>query len=131
MITCVSSMSQAAAIAALSGPQDCIATMRDAYEQRRDRVVGILAQAGISPVVPDGAFYLMYPLAEGADSRAAAIDLIDHGVAVAPGTAFGEVDRSHFRISLASGESTLIEAMRRLLAWHEATEGGRRLSRHP
>ena len=131
MITCVSSMSQAAAIAALSGPQDCIATMRDAYEQRRDRVVAILAQAGISPVVPDGAFYLMYPLAAGADSRAAAIDLIDHGVAVAPGTAFGDAARSHFRLSLASGESTLIEAMRRLLAWHEATEGGRMLSRHP
>ena len=72
-ISCVSGVSQAAALAALQGPQDCVREMREAYRTRRDLVVNLLADAGIAVVPPGGAFYQMLPLAPGADSRLAAI----------------------------------------------------------
>lgn len=124
MISCVSSVTQAAALAALTGPQDCIAAMREAYEHRRDLVVGMLRRSGIDPVVPSGAFYLMLPLVGGADSRRAALDLVPCGVAVAPGTAFGDVGASHLRLSLAAGEETLVGAVDRIVAWYDKTQGG-------
>lgn len=124
MISCISSITQAGALAALTGPQDCVAAMRDAYSGRRDQSVKQLADAGLAVVEPGGAFYLMVPLAEGADARLAALDLVEHGVAVAPGTAFGREASSHLRISLASSESTLQRALGRLLDWFERNDGG-------
>jgi aspartate aminotransferase len=124
LVSCVSAVSQAAALAALEGPQDCVGEMREAYRRRRDLVVALLGQAGIGVVPPHGAFYLMVPFAPGVDGRRAALDLVDHGVAVAPGSAFGEVATDHARISLASGEEVLREAIGRLVAWYRATDGG-------
>lgn len=124
LISCVSQVCQAAAIAALEGPQDCVAEMREAYRRRRDLVVARLADAGIPVQEPHGAFYLMLPLAPGADGRRAALDLVEHGVAVAPGTAFGDQAADHARVSLAAGEATLAEGVARLVAWHRATGGG-------
>src|SRR5262245_4547723 len=86
--SCVAAGSQAGAVAALEGPQDCVAEMRDAYRRRRDLVVGLLAEAGIQVPTPHGAFYLMLPFASGVDGRRAALDLVEHGVSVAPGSAF-------------------------------------------
>ncbi len=125
LLSCASAVSQAAALAAVTGPQDCVATMRDGYRARRDLVVGRLRDAGITAEVPRGAFYLMLPLASGVDARQAAIALLDHGVSVAPGTAFGNVAADHLRLSLASSEADLREGLARITSWYRDTEGGR------
>jgi aspartate/methionine/tyrosine aminotransferase len=124
VISCVSSITQAAALAAFEGPQACIAEMRDAYAHRRDVLMGLLDSAGIGYVRPEGAFYLMMSLSSGADSRAAALDLVRHGVAVAPGTAFGDVASDAMRISLASSEETITAAAARIAEWYARTDGG-------
>lgn len=126
LLSCITAASQAEALAALAGPQDFVGATLDAYRSRRDLVVGLLADAGITVTVPSGAFYLMVPLAPGVDSRTAAIDLVHHGVATAPGTAFGSTAASHLRLSLASSEDELRRGVGRLVEWHHRTDGGRR-----
>jgi aspartate aminotransferase len=124
LVSCISGVSQFAALAALEGPQGCVAEMRAAYQSRRDLIVSLLTSEGFDVVRPCGAFYQMLPFAPGVDSRAAAIDLVDHGVAVAPGTAFGSVAADHARLSLASSEQTIRGAVERIAAWAERTDRG-------
>lgn len=128
LLSCISSVSQDAALAALRGPQQCVAEMRDAYRGRRDLLVGALRDRGFDVLTPKGAFYLMLGLAPGVDSRAAALDMVaNESVAVAPGSAFGDVARDHVRISLASSETTLRDAVERISAWSDRTDRGRTL----
>jgi aspartate aminotransferase len=126
MLSCIPDLTSAGALAALEGPQDPIAVMRDAYRLRRDLSVKLVAGLGVPAAVPHGAFYLMVPLGAGVDSRKAAFDLVDHGVSVAPGTAFGTAAADHVRLSLASEEPQLTEGIERLSAWYRLTEGGAR-----
>ncbi|MTD15103.1 aminotransferase class I/II-fold pyridoxal phosphate-dependent enzyme [Nakamurella sp. YIM 132087] len=125
LLSSISAASQASALAALQGPQDVVGEMVATYRTRRDLVVDRLTAAGIDVTVPSGAFYLMLPLGDGVDSRVAAIDLVHHGVATAPGTAFGDTARSHLRLSLASSVEQLTTGMDRILAWYAETSGGR------
>src|SRR5690606_21897835 len=120
-----SSISQAAAVEALNGPQDFIAERRAAFEARRDLVVSMLNQAsGITCATPEGAFYV-YPSAEGLiGKRTPSGVMIDNdetfarelleaeGVAVVHGAAFGL--SPFFRISYATSEAVLEEAGRRI-----------------
>jgi aspartate aminotransferase len=53
-------------------------------------------------------------LGSGVDARAAALDLVAQGVAVAPGTAFGSVASEYLRVSLAASEETIAAAIARL-----------------
>ena len=120
-----SSISQAAAVEALNGPQDFMAERRAAFEKRRDLVVSMLNQAsGITCAKPEGAFYV-YPSAEGvigkqtasgvviADDETFARELLEaEGVAVVHGAAFGL--SPFFRISYATSEDVLEEACRRI-----------------
>lgn len=118
--SCVSSVTQAAALAAVTGPQDAVVHMRDAYRARRDAAVEILEGSGTRIVRPRGAFYLMLPLPDGTDSRLAALDLVSAGVSFAPGSAFGRTTPSHLRVSLASSEESIREGLGRFLAWRDA-----------
>ena len=129
LISCTSALAQAGAMAALSGPTATLEEMRAAYRRRRDLVVRSLSQAGVEVAVPEGAFYCMYPLADGVDSRLAALSLVDDGVACAPGAAFGQVARSHLRLSLAAADAVLAEAVNRLTSWSRRTDGGASLVR--
>jgi aspartate/methionine/tyrosine aminotransferase len=125
LISCVSSVTQAAALAAFEGPQECVTEMRDAYERRRDVLMSALDASGIGYVTPGGAFYLMVVLADGADARAAALDLVtNNGVAVAPGTAFGRTASNALRVSLAASEATMAAAAERIADWYARTDGG-------
>ena len=55
-----SSIAQKAAEAAFAGPQDCVEEMRQAFERRRDLIIGLMSEIpGISLTKPDGAFYVM------------------------------------------------------------------------
>jgi len=111
------SLSQAAAVAALEGPQDFLADWRERFRMRRDLcVAAINAVAGLSTPVPDGAFYCMVdaaPLqARFADDQALCLHLLEHGVAVVAASAFG--GDFGFRISFATDEERLTEALRRI-----------------
>ena len=123
--SCPSSVSQAAALAALDGPQDFLAERRDSFRRRRDLVVAALnAIDGIACRVPEGAFYTFADCsgllgratpagkAIGSDDDVADYLLEEAEVAVVPGSAFGL--SPFFRISYATGEAELAEAMRRI-----------------
>ncbi|TXK16967.1 pyridoxal phosphate-dependent aminotransferase [Homoserinibacter sp. GY 40078] len=129
LLSCVPTIAQHAALAALQGPQDSVAANRERYRRRRDAAVAQLAAGGIAAPAPGGAFYLLMPLAPGADSRAAALDLATRGVSVAPGSAFGDVARDVFRLSLGSADDVLAEGIDRILAWYGESDGGLRPTR--
>ena len=103
---CASAPAQYAAEAALSGPQEPVAEMNAAFERRRDMVVDGLEDAGLSCPRPAGAFYAMPEVPEGFVD-----EVIDRGVVVVPGEAFGEHGAGHARISYATGEKQLAEAL--------------------
>ena len=112
-----SSISQAAAVAALEGPQDFLADWCAIMRRRRDRVVAAInAVPGLSTPSPDGAFYCLVdasPLMDRfVDDEALCLHLLDHGVAVVAASAFGGHDG--FRISFAASEAQLDEAVRRI-----------------
>ena len=118
-------ISQYAALEALTGPQDYIALSREAFERRRAFVVeGLNACPGIECPTPQGAFYV-YPSIAGLMGRVSAgganIDsdeafvaalLEETGVAVVFGAAFGL--SPYFRVSYAAGDDTLREAISRI-----------------
>jgi aspartate aminotransferase len=111
------SISQAAAIAALDGPQQFLVDWRERFRARRDMVVdAINAVPGLSTPVPDGAFYCMVDAAplmgRFGDDATLALHLLDHGVAIVPASAFG--GRDGFRISFAAAEDRLREACSRI-----------------
>ena len=123
--THTSSISQAAAVAALNGSQDFIAKNNAVFKERRDIVVAMLNEAeGISCPTPDGAFYV-YPSCAGmigkktADGKTLETDgdvvtyLLDsEGVAAVHGEAFGL--SPHFRVSYATSTELLKEACTRI-----------------
>jgi len=119
------SISQAAALEALTGPQDFIPERAQAFCKRRDRVVALLNQApGLTCPEPDGAFYV-YPGCDGLigkttpdgdvlkdDTDVTAWLLEAEGVAVVQGAAFGV--SPCFRISYATAMEVLEDACKRI-----------------
>ena len=114
--SCVSTITQVAAEAALVGPQDCVTDMVSAYRRRRDLVVDLLKEAELFIAEPTGAFYIMADISpRGLPARDFAFALLrERGVSVAPGTAFGHVAAEAVRISLASSDADLSEGAGRL-----------------
>ena len=114
--SCVSTITQVAAEAALDGPQDCVGEMVAAYRHRRNVVIDILREAGMLVNEPTGAFYCMADISRSRlHSRDFAFKLLrERGVSVAPGSAFGEVAVDAVRISLASSDTDLREGVGRL-----------------
>jgi aspartate aminotransferase len=117
LIACVNAPAQAAALAALHGPQDAVAMMRDAYRERRDLAVAQLDAQGMGYLRPEGAFYLWVDVRDrcGGDVGAWAMDLLrQRHVAVAPGTTFGPLGEGWVRLSLATATEDLLEGIRRM-----------------
>ncbi len=125
-----SSISQAAAVEALTGPQEFIGEMVAAYRERRDLVISMLnAAPGINCHKPEGAFYV-FPSVHGcigktsrggaliADDEGFVVALLEEqGVASVHGGAF--MYPGHFRISYATDTESLREACRRIQAFCE------------
>jgi aspartate aminotransferase len=103
---CASAPAQHAARAALDGPQDRVAEMRDAFEERRDVLVDGLEEMGLDVPTPQGAFYAMPHVPEGWVE-----EVIDRGVVVVPGEAFGERGAGYARISYATSLAEIREAL--------------------
>jgi len=119
------SIVQKAAVAALTGPQECVEEMRQDYIQLRDRVVsGLRAIPGVRCTMPEGAFYA-YPNVSGFFGRGglgSASDvagrlLREAHLATVPGEGFGT--REHIRISYATSAGEIdrgLERMRKFFA---------------
>jgi len=119
--SCPSSISQAAAVAALTGDETFVRRSVAAYRERRDLIHGLLADVdGLAPVRPDGSFYLFVNCAgllgrttpDGATlttDNDVVLFLLDHAsVATIPGSAYGS--SPYFRVSFAAAEPTLKDA---------------------
>lgn len=108
-VSCGVAISQYGALAAITGPQDCVAAMRQAYRRRRDLAVEALKARNAHTYTPRGAFYVLIDVsASGLDGHAFALKLLDQKrVSVAPGPTFGEVTRDYVRVSLASSEADI------------------------
>jgi aspartate aminotransferase len=117
-VSCINSISQRAALAALLGPQDCVAEMRAAYAARCRLVSSILDAHGLAYSTPRGAFYTMVDISpSGLDDLDVSRRLVaEHRVAVAPGTAFGPGSGHFVRLSLASADDVLREGTTRVAA---------------
>ena len=123
--SCPSSVSQAAAVAALEGPQDFLGERCETFRKRRDLVVDLLnGIPGLSCRVPEGAFYA-FPDCSGLfgrgtpegqlieDDRAFCAWLLEAAdVAVVPGSAFGLP--GYFRVSYATSTAKLEQALSRI-----------------
>ena len=69
IVSCAGTFNQAGAVAALTGPQDCVRDMREHYKRRRDVALSILKQRGRpSTYCPGGAFYLPVDISSGRKS---------------------------------------------------------------
>ncbi len=115
---------QRAALAALKGPRESVAAMREAYRRRRDMVIaGLRAIPGVSIADIPGTFYA-FPDVSALLGKAAGNRVImssdelcdwlleEHGVATVPGSAFGAP--SSIRLSFATGEKEIEKALARL-----------------
>ncbi len=118
------SVSQKAAEAAWNGPQECVEEMRQAFERRKDLIVGLLKEVpGLEVNNPEGAFYIFpkcssyFGKSDGRHTIHSSTDLamylleVGH-VATVGGDAFGSPDC--FRMSYATSDENIVEAVRRI-----------------
>jgi aspartate/methionine/tyrosine aminotransferase len=117
LLTCVSTPTQHAALAALTGSQDVVREMREAYRSRRDLALSVLEGSALRAFRPEGAFFLWIDVrSTGLPSHDLALRLLDErAVALAFGTTFGEAGEGFVRVSLASSEEALTEGLTRLV----------------
>lgn len=116
-ISCPCSVSQMAAIAALTGPQDCVESMRQEYVHLRDQAVAGLADLpGIRTVTPGGAFFVFPDVSGQLRSRRlqtagefSSLLLRERGVVVVPGEGFGSAN--HVRISYSVSRQQLARGL--------------------
>ncbi len=119
---------QIAAAAALNGPQDCVAEMRNLYRERRDVLVKGLAGAGWAVPSPEGSMFLWAPIPERF-RHMGSVDfskllLAKAKVAVAPGIGFGEYGDGHVRIALVENTQRIRQALRGIKSFLAADNAG-------
>ncbi|GMA49443.1 hypothetical protein GCM10025857_08000 [Alicyclobacillus contaminans] len=106
---------QRAAIAALTGPQQCVTDLVRMYERRRDAFVGALREHGVVCPSPGGSFFVWMPVPQGFSATTFAEFLLtEANVAVAPGVGFGEHGEGYVRVGLLTTEDRLREAALRI-----------------
>jgi aminotransferase len=117
--TCAASISQYAALEALTVGIDDAAVMREEYRRRRDVVFERLIKLGFEVEKPEGAFYIFPSIAKwGMSSNEFATRLLQEGkVAVVPGDAFSEYGEGYVRLSYACSMEVLNEALDRIEDW--------------
>lgn len=115
--SCVNAATQVAGIEALTGPQDEVDKMVEAFRARRDAVVaGLNEIEGVSCIMPVGAFYAFPNVtALPIDQDTLATRLLDEaGVAVLSGTAFGAYGKGYLRLSYANSLENIGTALQRM-----------------
>jgi aspartate aminotransferase len=120
-VTCATNFVQHAGVEALENTDEAVEEMRAAFEDRRDMLVDLFAEHGKDVPVPEGAFYLMLPVADTrveangdeAQDVAWAEEAIEEAhVATVPGSAFGTP--RWVRLAYANSEDRLREGVERL-----------------
>ena len=129
---CPSSVSQYALLAALDGPQDCVAEMRREFAKRRDLVCEALREIpGLNFPTPEGAFYVFFDVRAYLNKSYNGVKVTDSlqfcqaaleqaHVNFVAGAAFGA--EGFARMSFATGEATLREGLERFTAWLKTGE---------
>ncbi len=110
-VSCATNFVQRAGIEALRGPDEPVERMADAFHDRRDMLVELFGDHGVDVAAPDGAFYMMLPVASN-DQAWCETAIDDAHVAAVPGSAFGA--DGYARLSYAANESRLRDGVRRL-----------------
>ena len=119
VVTCAPSFVQAAGVAALQGPQGCVAEMTAEYDRRRRFMTDALNSIpGVHCPLPEGAFYLFPEVAfQGLDSNALAEFMIEKAhVAVTAGSAFGRAGTRNIRLTFATSMANLRQAAEQMKA---------------
>ncbi len=115
--SCVNAPAQWAALAALEGPQDCVAEMVAEFDRRRRVVVdGLNAIPNVSCITPLGAFYAFPNIAQtGLGAKQLASDLLEKaGVATIGGPDFGILGEGYIRLSYANSVENIERALKRM-----------------
>lgn len=108
---------QDAAIAALTGSQDCVAELCALYERRRDLVVDALRSIGVECNAPKATIYVWAKVPAGETSASFATRLLEKAhVIVTPGSGYGPGGEGYIRISLTTPDDRLLEAAQRMKA---------------
>ena len=121
--SCVNAPTQYAGIAALTGPQDAVHVMTEAFDERRKVIVEELNTIpGFRCLNPGGAFYTFPSIANtGMTARQAQDGLLEEvGVATVAGTSFGEYGEGFLRFSYANSIENIREALQRIRVWLQA-----------
>lgn len=115
-VTCATSISQMAALEALTAGVDDALPMKEEYAIRRDYVFKRLTSMGLDVIKPEGAFYFFIKIpASNISSFDFCMDLVKEAkLAVVPGSAFSEFGEGYFRLSYAYSMDTLKEGLDRL-----------------
>ena len=116
-VLCPNAISQKAALAALTGPQDCVKKMVTEYNRRRELVLDKLNRIeSLSYTKPKGAFYVFpnFSTYEKSDELLATHLLKEAGVVTAPGSGFGKAGERHLRISYSVSYEQVKEGMERI-----------------
>jgi aspartate aminotransferase len=106
---CATSISQYAAVAAYEGNQHPVTVMRDEYRARRDLFCKGLSALGLDFPLPEGAFYAFVPMIPALTQK-----IIDAGVVIVPGSAFGKNAPDYARMSYATSRENLGRALDRI-----------------
>jgi len=115
--SCVNAPTQYAGIAALTGPQDAVAHMREQFDKRRKLVVeGLNKLPGVSCITPKGAFYAFPNVKQtGWKAKPLANALLDEtGVALIGGPDFGILGEGYLRLSYANSAENILRALERM-----------------
>ncbi len=107
--TCVPAFIQYGALKGLELRKRIADEIREQFQLRADLACSILSKTKMKFSRPDAPFYL-FPKVDGLDSERFSLNLLDRGVAIAPGTAFGDY-REHFRIALSVPEKHIEEGL--------------------
>lgn len=116
-VSCVNAVAQKAALAALRGPQDCVAEMLAEYTRRRDLLIdGLNETQLITCRKPAGTFYAFPNITKtGYDSQTVAQKLLKEAkVVTVPGVAFGKSGEGYIRFSFATNTDNIRKAIDRL-----------------
>ncbi len=106
---------QYAGIAALTGPQHCVADNCRIYRERRDVLVGALRDMGFDVEAPKATFYLWVPVPKGFTSKSFSAEiLVKAGVVLTPGGGFGAAGEGYVRAAFTVSVDRIREAMERI-----------------
>ncbi len=106
---------QCAGIAALTGPQQCVAENCRVYQERRDVLVGALRDMGFDVEPPKATFYLWVPVPKGFTSKSFSVDILAKaGVVLTPGSGFGAAGEGFVRAAFTVSVDRIREAVGRI-----------------